>query len=521
MPALLLGVEQAPPEHYFTLRPTDGYNVPLLKAFNDDADRIALQNARFQQYLRVDIASDAGVRKVMVFSPEVLQGSKVKVDHPLPLNEPAVVEWNPPTQIDDKAKPKSAKEKAAASLRGIARYRGKVVLLTTTVNLDWNTWAASPSFPAMMQELTRFAVSGRLRDQQTVVGNILEEVFPGGAELEGELLVPGEDLPQKVITIGGDDVSTFRWLDTDPWTCIGFTIGQDPQEYLFAVNVPMSVPDRKSSESDLTRTDKARLKAAYPGWDFQVVKNLSEVQHGGRIDSPDDSSEAAAPNPIGPFIAHYVLLAAIVLLFAEIILGCTFGHFTASARALGQAPTGLRLAPGLLGAGLAVTGVVVMVLGHCGPAVVHYWFTGDFLGATNGPAGLRGPGSSAAAVRPAAGPRRKHALDADDRARGARIDAVPAAGRTNVWPGIYRDRHHQPVRGPFRRRGYASRCSGNRPGGSSRLAFLVWWLWPQPEIHFERQTWPECCPADRRFPEHGRHRSLPRRQGPRTGHAPG
>ena len=201
LPAKLLGVQQAPPEHYFTLRPTDGWGGPLLKAFSDDADRIALQNSRFHQYLRIDAANDAGVRRVLSFSPEVLQGSKVKLDNPLPINEPALIEWNPPVQIDDKVKPKTAKEKAAAALRGVARYRGKVVLLTTTVNMDWNSWPASPSFPAMMQELTRFAVSGKLREQQTIVGNILEEVCAGGAELDAELIVPGEESPHKITTV--------------------------------------------------------------------------------------------------------------------------------------------------------------------------------------------------------------------------------------------------------------------------------------------------------------------------------
>jgi hypothetical protein len=486
LPAKLLGVQQALPEHYFTLRPTDGWGVPLLKAFGDDADRIALQNSRFHQYLRIDVANDAGVRRVLAFSPEVLQGTKVKLDNPLPINEPAVIEWNPPVQIDDKVKPKTAKEKAAAALRGVARYRGKVVLLTTTVNMDWNSWPASPSFPAMMQELTRFAVSGKLREQQTIVGNVLEEIFPGGAELDGELIVPGEDSPRKITTVGGDDTSTFRWLDTDQSGLYRLIVGQDPQEYLYAVNVPVSAPDRKGSESDLTRTDKVKLKAAYPGWDFQVVTTLGEVQHGGRIEGPDaDNPEAAAPNPIGPFIAHYVLLAAIVLLFAEIILGCTFGHFTVSARALGQQPSGMRLVPGFLGAGLAVTGVV-MVLGIA-LAVLHYWFTGDFLG-HEWTAGLRSWVEHLLDVPPPApGESTKWTLMTGPVVRGSLLFPVLAVltfGLAFIVIGITSL--------------FEARSGAGVPLllglGALRLilvAFLVWWLWPQPEIHFERQTWPD------------------------------
>ena len=486
LPAKLLGVQQAPLEHYFTLAAPEGFNVPLLKAFDNDSDRLALQRARFQQYLRVELANDVGVRKVLTFAPESLQGTKVKLEGPLPINEPALLEWNPPVQIDEKVKPRTAKDKTAGAVRGIARYRGKVILLTTTVNMDWNTWPGSPSFPAMMQELTRFAVSGRLREQQALVGGILEEVFPGGAELQGELIGPGDDRPHKITTIPGDDVSLFRWLDTDQSGLYRLTIGQDPQEYLFAVNVPVTVPDRSGSESDLTRADKLKLKAAYPGWDFQVVTNLGEVQHGGQIEGPGtDNPETSTPNPVGPFVAHYMLMAAIALLFAEIILACTFGHFTVSARALGQHPTGHRLAPGLLAAGLAVTGVVT-VLGIAG-AVLHYWFTGDFLG-HEWTAGLRGLVEKWLDVPPPApGESTKWTLMTGPVVRGSILFpmlAVLTFGLALIVIGItslFEARSGAP----------APLLAGIAALRLIMVAFLVWWLWPQPEIHFERQTWPD------------------------------
>src|SRR5205814_2151757 len=134
------------------------------------------------------------------------------------------------------------------------------------------------------------------------------------------------------------------------------------QEYLFAVNVPTTVPDRKTSESDLTRTDGVKLKAAYPGWDFQVVKELKEVQHGGTGSNTDlGNEEGKKPVPIGPWVAHILLLAVMVLLFAEIVLACMFGHYTASATALGQAASRLRWLPGMLGSGLALMGLVAFV----------------------------------------------------------------------------------------------------------------------------------------------------------------
>src|SRR5439155_25873643 len=53
LPGKLLGVQQAPPDYYFTLRAPDGFNVPMLKAFSDQNDQSALSRVRFQQYLRV------------------------------------------------------------------------------------------------------------------------------------------------------------------------------------------------------------------------------------------------------------------------------------------------------------------------------------------------------------------------------------------------------------------------------------------------------------------------------------
>ena len=73
-----------------------------------------------------------------------------------------------------------------------ARYRGKVILFNSTFNMDWTTWPGSPSFGAMMQELARLAVSGRLREQATAVGGVLEEFLPGGsAELDATVNFPG------------------------------------------------------------------------------------------------------------------------------------------------------------------------------------------------------------------------------------------------------------------------------------------------------------------------------------------
>jgi len=67
------------------------------------------------------------------------------------------------------------------------------VLVTTTLNLDWNNWPVSPSYGAMMQELLRFAVSGKLREHAVTVGGVLEQFLQAGAaDLDGQLHMPGQ-----------------------------------------------------------------------------------------------------------------------------------------------------------------------------------------------------------------------------------------------------------------------------------------------------------------------------------------
>src|SRR5439155_14568240 len=118
--------------------------------------------------VRAELPPRNRARKVLAYMPEVSSASASASERntaPLPLGDPALVEWS--------------------------RYRGRVLLYTSSVNMDWTTWPASPSFPALMQELLHFAVAGRLREQEAAVGDVLEEYLPaGGAELDFALHTP-------------------------------------------------------------------------------------------------------------------------------------------------------------------------------------------------------------------------------------------------------------------------------------------------------------------------------------------
>ncbi len=209
LPARLVKKIVAPAEHHFYLQNSDpeAFREPPLTEFIDDLDRRTLANARFKQFVEC-VVPEGKARVVLGFMPEVAKLDKVKLDSKLPVNAPALVEWNPLLPRAQQPLAQKGRDRLPA------RYRGKVILLTTTVNMDWTSWPGSPSYGAMMHEITRLAVSGRLREQAGVVGGMLEAYLPGGAEIDVTLHLPDghpDGKTARVHTQLIDDVNLFRY----------------------------------------------------------------------------------------------------------------------------------------------------------------------------------------------------------------------------------------------------------------------------------------------------------------------
>src|SRR5581483_7853098 len=101
------------------------------------------------------------------------------------------------------------------------------------------------------------------------------------------------------------------------------------------------------------------------------VRDPSAVNHTG---GPTiNSDRPRAPAPIGPEIAHVLLLAVLVLLFAEAIMAWRFGHYTGTATQETPSTAG-HVLPAIAA---GVVGVAVLVIGG---TLVHYSITGEFLG---------------------------------------------------------------------------------------------------------------------------------------------
>ncbi|HEY7154588.1 MAG TPA: VWA domain-containing protein [Gemmataceae bacterium] len=311
----------------------EGYNFQLamdpdadredpLKPFLSESAREYLLAARFRQFIQTEPAPRAGPRRVLSFAPAAIPG-KPKAS---PLSGgPAILEWRPPA-------PPSPQGGRGVGSEGGGHMRGRVVLVTTTVNSDWNSWPASPSFPALMQELLCYASAARLREQIVQVGEPIELYLPnttGGTE--ATISTP-DGRTETARTQNEDEASVLRWTDTDI-SGVYSVVGQHPRQHLFAVNVPAVNEAQQLSESDLTRTTREDLQKTYPEWEIQVVTGLGQVAH----TPPADGEPERILMPLGDGVARWLLLVLLVLIVAEVVLAWYFGHYSAGVTPLEEA----------------------------------------------------------------------------------------------------------------------------------------------------------------------------------------
>ena len=213
----------------------------------------------------------------------------------------AILEWHPPAilAIGQAVKPDLQRVSQGRS----GRLRGRVVLITTTVNADWNNWPSSPSFAPLMQELLYHASASRLREQVLQVGEPIELYLPnvvGGAE--ATISTP-DGRTETTRLESQDEAAVLRWTDTDISGVYSVVIGQHPRQHLFAVNVPAVNEAQQLSESDLTRTTREDLQKTYPEWEVQVVTDPGQVKHAPPAEGEPERVEHAAGRSGGPLAA--------------------------------------------------------------------------------------------------------------------------------------------------------------------------------------------------------------------------
>lgn len=187
--------------------------------------------------------------------------------------------------------------------------KGMVGLITTTADLDWNTWPISPSYVPLIQELTLQLVAGRVQREQFRVGQSLALPAPGKQQqVQATLLPPGDEAPTAIRSqeIGG--ISVFQFDQTDLSGVYRITVNGSDQSLPVPVN---TWPE----ESDLTRLVPEDLRATFPGWEFTISD---------RFQSPR-SATASATRHNGE-IFRLLLYAALALAFVETFFAYKFGH---------------------------------------------------------------------------------------------------------------------------------------------------------------------------------------------------
>lgn len=475
LPLPLVGVQSSGSvfQYQLALEP-DSDRTPPIKAFRADSDRQTLVVPRFSRFIQTgNPGPGLKPRRVLSFVPVPIAGKEIEARTTrLPPGGPAILEWNPPaTQLA------GAKRDADAPATA-ARMRGRVVLVTSAVNSDWSGWPASPSYPALMNELLVFAATGRLQEQSIEVGQSLELYLSGAAGAEA-IVQPPEGKEERGRTQNLDDGSVLRWSNTDSSGVYRVRLGQAPQEHLFAVNVPATNPSGQGSESDLTRTDHEELQKVYPEWEFQVVKELNEVVRKPRGDTPQD----VVYQPLGTGIARWLLLIVLGLVFTEAILAWVFGHYTTAATTEeDQSPRPISLPIRVLN---AMPWLLLFVGLGVGGVLIHDAITTDFLGFL--PETMRrGLEAMVGIPAPAEGEGSRWRLEYSPYFLDPRNDpwlatGVLLGGVVLIW-WIYSREGQKPTTGQ------RIRLIGLRLGV---LLLLLGVLLPQLKLHFERQGWPD------------------------------
>ena len=381
LPARLIG-PQTPEKGYtyqLTLDDEATRHDPLRLFQSDDAQQRLLMPQFGKFILTEPTRAVQGVtpRRVLGFASRPLAG-KTGSAHDTP-GGAAILEWRPPLPLAKLTEREADGSKPPLAISG----RGRVVLITTTVNSDWNNWPISPAFPPLMQEILHHAAAARLRERSLQAGEPIEMYLPSATGIEALVEVPRDPLgahdgddeaPRKVSTQVLGDGSVLRFGETDTSGVYKVQLGQHPREYLFAANAPATTEDQQQSESDLTRTSKEGLDKSYPEWDTQVIDDLSKVNH---AQASSSTSSEVIYTPQGTGIAQSLLWLMLLLVLSEVVLAWRFGHYSATTRTPekveprkpGLKEWSLWIMPWVMFAGL---GLVAFIL-------IHDAWTNDFL----------------------------------------------------------------------------------------------------------------------------------------------
>ena len=357
LPGKLLGVRKAEGGNWFSLfADEEAFKQPPLSAYRETEERAALTLPQFHQYVRIDAPINGPARRVFSF---------------LPLS---------PT---DKPEPRLGGVAGLdAAVLDYPRQRGHVIVYTSTFNPEriareqfWSSWPPHPTFLPFWHETLRYIVAGGSR-RNLLSGDPLTEYLPvTHVGLQAKLILCDgleENEIESVDVVSRDDSAAVVFTATDRSGIYRVSVGNN-RDIPFAVNVPINAAGG-GAEADLSRVTLNDLQAASPEADFQSQVESGEIRSRD-VGRPAGSSAEAAEQrePRGPIVANALLLAALALMFVEVLLAWHYGS-ARSTTSLPTAPSSRNHALAfLLWLVPAAIGLVVLA------AVLHAFATDRFL----------------------------------------------------------------------------------------------------------------------------------------------
>ena len=188
--------------------------------------------------------------------------------------------------------------------------RGKVAVIATGADMDWNRWAPSTSYLPVIKKLVNELAASDGQRAGVTVGETLAMPLPRqGFDVTANLTIPGGGGNVPLKAEERDGVSALVYPNPEIGGVYSVAVGPPVSAtWKYAVNTP-------PSESDLARWSDADLKSLFPGWQFSVRERWGSETAPSADGVGDDAS-------VHPFL----LWAALALVFLETLLAWRCGH---------------------------------------------------------------------------------------------------------------------------------------------------------------------------------------------------
>jgi hypothetical protein len=183
--------------------------------------------------------------------------------------------------------------------------RGRVVLVTTSLDDSWGHWVLWPSYVPLVNRLLQYSLEGRLRSDSVTVGTPLRETYP--EPVEGTVLLPSGQRAAALVETTGQETALF-WTDTGR-----------AGVYQLAAGAPVNRQNEFAVNSDARESDPRGLTvetlrgSLLAGIAFEWVTDLRAI-----------SREEETPTTGQVTYARPLIGGVIALLLVELLLAWRF-----------------------------------------------------------------------------------------------------------------------------------------------------------------------------------------------------